>query len=145
MSRSGYILCFVLLAVAASITLACGAGNNPNRVIQSLSVSPASADAQDYPGGLVPFIATGTYNKAPMMVTPVQSTWVVVNQNGDQTTDVLINANGVAHCAAGASGVYNVGAWVAITPPPAGSCNVSSAYGNPCGDSVLGVAQLTCP
>jgi hypothetical protein len=145
MSRSGYFLCTVLLAVATSITFACGSGSKPTRVIQSLSVSPGSADAKDYPNGEVPFVATGIYNAAPMMVTPLQSTWAVVNQNGDQTTDVLINANGVAHCAAGASGAYNVGGWVAITPSPGGLCNVSSAYGNPCGDSVLGVAQLTCP
>jgi hypothetical protein len=145
MSRSGYVLCVVLLAVAASITFACGAGSKPTRIIQSLSVSPGSADAKDYPNGEVAFVATGIYNAAPVKVTPLQSTWAVVNQDGDQTSDVLINANGVAHCAAGASGVYNVGGWVAITPPPAGTCNVSSAYGNPCGDSVLGIAQLTCP
>jgi hypothetical protein len=145
MSRYGCFLCIVLLAVAASITFSCGAGSKPTRVIQSLNVSPGSADAKDYPNGEVPFVATGIYNAAPAMVTPLQSTWAVVNQNGEQTTDILINANGVAHCAAGASGVYNVGAWVAITPPPGATCNVSSAYGNPCGDSVLGVAQLRCP
>jgi hypothetical protein len=145
MSRYGYLLWVVLLGIVASITLACGVGSFPQRQIVSLTVSPPSADAQNYPNGQVQFTATGTFTAPPVTVTPLQSTWVAVGIDGP-TTDVTISPNGLAQCASGASGVYSVGAWVALLGrPPGALCNIVSPFGNPCGDSVLGTAQLTCP
>jgi hypothetical protein len=155
MPRHGYLFWTFFLGLAASLALACGGnpGNktpgmpgippdsNPQHQIVSLSVSPSSADASQ-----VQFLATGTYSSPPVTVGPLQANWVVIQPSGGQATEVSINANGFAQCAAGASGIYSVGAWVTLFPgPPAGLCNVVSPFGNPCGDSVLGTAQLTCP
>ena len=141
MSRHGYFGRIVLLGVAASITLACS--NIPQRQALSVSVSPSTATAPT--DGQVQFTATGTYNLAPTTVTPLQANWVVV-QNDEQTEAATINANGLAQCTSGASGAFTVGAWVVqFSKPPNAVCNVVSPFGNPCGDSVLGTAQLTCP
>lgn len=96
--------------------------------------------------GQVQFTATGTYNLTPTTVTPLQANWVVVDQAGQQTTAVTIDTNGLAECGSVASGDFTVGAWVIeFSKPPQAVCNVITAFGNPCGDSVLGTAQLTCP
>jgi hypothetical protein len=146
MPRHGFLLWIVLLGVVASTTSACGGPANPQHQILSLAVSPITADAQNYPNGEVPFTATGTYTSPPTTVTPLAATWVVVDQSGGQTTNVSITTNGLAQCVTGAPGVYSVGAWVTLFPgPPKVLCNVATPFGNPCGDSVLGIAQLTCP
>jgi hypothetical protein len=146
MKKYGPQLCFFSLIWAAAITLACG---SPSRRIQSLTVNPTSADAQSYPGGRVPFVATGYYNTSPATVTPLQANWSVLSEqvlNGVETllptTEVSVDTNGVAQCAAGASGTYVLGAWVAYQSRV--SCTVIRPFGDPC-DSVLGTAQLTCP
>jgi hypothetical protein len=132
------------LALSACVTLACGSNN---RQIDSINVVPASADAQNYPDGKVPFVATGHYSTAPRSVTPLQAGWGAASINqviGPPTDDVSIDANGVAQCNAGASGTYLVGAWVNVpykgppVPCPA------TLYGDSC-SSVVGTAQLTCP
>ena len=138
MTRHGYLLWIAVLYLAASITLACG--TNAQRQIVSLSMSPSTAQ-----GPQVQFNATGTYTASPVTVTPLQATWVVVNDTGSRTTEVSINTNGLAQCNSGASGVYTVGAWVVLLGPPKAVCSVLTAFGNPCGDSVIGFAQLTCP
>src|ERR1700693_2983266 len=53
-------------------TTACGSNSNP-RVLQSVTATPASADAQQFPGGRVQFTATGVFNTAPTQVTPLPS------------------------------------------------------------------------
>ena len=72
MSRPSFCRWISLLALVASIELACGSGSYK---IQSITVSPATADAQNYPNGQVPFVATGYYNSAPGTVTPLQANW----------------------------------------------------------------------
>src|ERR1019366_3164910 len=130
MSRSSFFLGISLLALVASIGLACGSGSYK---IQSVSVSPASADAQNYPNGQVPFVATGYYNSAPMTVTPLQANWGAASGSVPANGAVTVDSNGVAQCNAGASGTYTIGAWVNLpvngTPPcpsfafGAASCN----------------------
>jgi hypothetical protein len=56
MFRGEFSVCVVMLGLAAFLTLACG---NSTRQVQSVSVSPTAANAQDYPGGNIPFVATG--------------------------------------------------------------------------------------
>ena len=133
------------LALAASITLA-GAAGSPRKP-QALTVSPASADAQDYPDGRVPFTATGTFNSPPTPVSPLQASWgVAAEQDGNYgpTTAVSIDANGVAQCSAGASGVYAIGAWVQKNPGSP-TCELVGVFGEPICNSVFGTAQITCP
>ena len=140
MSRYTFSLWIISLVFAAWITLACGGGA---RKIQSISMSPASADAQDYPNGQVPFVATGYYNSAPMTVTPLQANWGAASGSVPANGAVTVDSNGVAQCNAGASGTYTIGAWVNLpvngTPP----CP-SFAFGAASCKYVLGTAKLTC-
>lgn len=48
----------VFIVLIACVTASCGNG----RQIEFVTVSPAVADAKNYPGGKVPFVATGHYN-----------------------------------------------------------------------------------
>src|SRR5215831_7618685 len=118
MSRYTFLLWIFTLVVAGWITLACG--NSPRR-IQSITVSPATAQAQSYLNGQVPFVATGYYNSAPTAVTPLQANWGAAAGNEPANGAVTVDSNGMAQCAAGVSGTYSVGAWVNLpvngTPP----------------------------
>jgi hypothetical protein len=140
---------FLLLVLAAAIMLACGsqppiASNcgstttaTNDGMPQSISVCPATADAASYPGGQVPFIATGNFNSGPTPVTPLKvQVWGVCQQNSP-TSDVSITSSGVAQCQAGASGTYQVFA----------SDETNCLAIGPCGNGcyVTGRAQLTCP
>jgi hypothetical protein len=131
----------ILLGIAASIALGCS--NIPQRQALSVTVSPAIVTAPA--DGQVQFAATGTYNLAPTTVDPLQANWAIVDQSGQPTVAVTVD-NGLAQCSSAASGVFTVGAWVVeFSKPPDVVCNVVTAFGNPCGDSVIGFAQLTCP
>ena len=55
--------------------LGCGG----SRQLQSVSVMPAAADAQNFPGAQVAFAATGTFNKppSPQPLTNGEISWCV--------------------------------------------------------------------
>src|SRR5579872_5813438 len=95
---------FVLISLAwfavASFLLACG--SSTPRQLQSITVSPAAADAQNSPGGQVQFTATGNYNTSPQMVTSPSVTWGTCYQNAS-TNAVSVTSGGLAQCAPGAS------------------------------------------
>jgi len=55
------------------ITLSCGGGTNPNRMLESISISPAAANAQN---GQAQFVATGTFSAPPVTVTPLAVNWI---------------------------------------------------------------------
>ncbi len=106
----------VSLASAAWMLLACGASDP--RPLQSITVSPASADAQDYPGDKAPFVASGHYNSTPTTVTPLQANWAAVSEQ--LVNGILTSVPSPApfrlitpelHSAAAASGTYAVIAW----------------------------------
>ena len=139
---------FLLLAIA--ITLACGSpashiaascssvpSVSNNGMPQTITLCPAVADAQDFPGGQVQFIAIGSYTAPPSPALPPSPSWGVCSQNAP-TTGVTITSSGVAHCAAGASGTYTV--WAAAGPA---LCLIAEPCGM-CGQPE-GTAQLTCP
>ena len=149
MSHYRSVLWIAFLGFVAYGVLACGG----SRKIQSITVNPASADAKDYPDGKVPFIATGKYNMSPPTVTPLRANWAVASLQtansvptlGVGTDEVLIDANGVAQCAAGAAGTFSVAAWVALpySGPPT-PCPLT-LYGSMSCPNVMGTTQLTCP
>jgi hypothetical protein len=141
MGRYGLPFFFLLLVLAAAITLACGSPSSPERLLQSVTVSPATADAQSYPGGEVQFTATGYYNTRPSPVTPLATYWPACYQ-GASTTGVLVDQDtGVAQCAAGSVGTYTV--FTENYSNSHGGCLGTSACGGGC--FVTGTAQLTCP
>lgn len=140
MRTCGFLFSFSLLILTAAITLACGSTPAP-RSAQSLVVSPAAAEAQDYPGGQVPFTAIGYYNTQPSPVRDVHAQWGACYQGGI-TNEVTISANGLAQCAAGSSGTYTVWAFVMsggeVCPLWVDACGGGGCH-------VTGTAQLTCP
>jgi len=131
---------FFLLVLAAAVTLACG--SSPH-VLQSVSVSPATADAQSYSKGQVQFTATAYYDTMPMAVKSAPATWGACSR-GANTDGVSVSTNGLAQCAAAAAGNYTVFAFV----PDPGFKGVCGGGANPCAGScggAVGTAQLTCP
>jgi hypothetical protein len=144
---------FGLLVVAAWLALACGASPTGPHLIQSLTLSPASADAQNYAEGKVGFVATGHFDTAPFTVTPLPANWGAESEfvsNGSLTYGsangaVSVDTNGVAQCALGALGTYAVVAWVIQDPNLRGTCGSSNSIGEPGCNVVQGIAQLTCP
>jgi hypothetical protein len=130
---------FCLFALLAFGTLGCGS----SRQLQSVSLSPASANAQNFPNGQVSFTATGSFNKPP---SPVQLTskdvgWCVGSTSGmcvgNISVGVTVDQNGLAQCVPGFTGTDTILAGT-----------MSSAMMNPDVGSqlkVFGVARLTCP
>jgi len=148
MSRHKLTLSVTILCLAAGLALACGSSHK----IESVTIDPASADAQDYPDGKVPFVATGHYNSSPKSVTPLQADWgvqVYSFTNGTMVKldgSISIDSNGYAQCGASASGTYTIAASVALPhsgPPP--PCPLSLYNNVAACPSVIGTAQLTCP
>lgn len=138
-----------LLVLAIAIVLACGSPMShltPNcnaaptatnsGIPLSITLCPAVADAQDFPGGQVQFIAIGSYSAAPSPATPARAFWGACYQNAP-TSGVTITSAGVAQCAAGSAGTYSVFASVPTM------CLVITACGGGC--QVSGYAKLTCP
>ena len=93
---------FFLAVLAIAITLACG-GSSP-RALQSLSLSPPTANAQ---GSTVQFTATGYFNDQPSPAKLLAANWGACYQN-QRTTAVSVSSDGLAQCAAGAVGTYTV-------------------------------------
>lgn len=115
----------ILPLVAAGVIVAeCGSNT------QTIRVSPAVADAKNYPGGVVPFTASG----------PSQLIWCIgkVNGvcNGFVISPAVIDSTGHAHCVPGLSGTVTVlaGTGGIVVNPDTGE-QLSS----------FGTAQLTCP
>jgi hypothetical protein len=126
---------FFLLAVISIATIGCGSMNSTsNRVLQSMTLSPANADAQSTQGK-VQFTATGTFSKAPSpatvpFVSPYTGTWAT-----SDTNIATITQAGLAQCVSGAAGTVTI---TAIT-------STNSASGPKMSTAVSSSAKLTCP
>jgi hypothetical protein len=133
-----------LLLVAGAIMLACGSSQHSVQTLQSVTLSPASADAKNYPNGEVQFTATGTFAAPPSPVTPLPVTWNTCNVNNQP--EISISATGAAQCNSGAVGTFVVEA-TGTQNLGQGQCLAIMACGSPGEDceGVHGVAQLTCP
>jgi hypothetical protein len=105
------------------VVLTAGCGNSAPRVLQSVTASPATADAKNFPNGQVHFVPTGTYNKPPTTVTPLPVTAWSANPN----TIATVDQNGIAACSPGQIGTVKISVAVAGDGP------------------LMDVAQLTCP
>ena len=131
--------CMVLAILSL---FASGCGNS--RQLQSVAVSPATANAQNFPNGQVQFSATGTFNKppSPQPLTAKDVTWCVATGPdtgacaGNINKGAFVDTNGVANCVANFSGTATILAGQAMPSM------------NPDGGSqlrVFGKAQLVCP
>lgn len=109
---------------------ASGCGSGSPRLLQSVSVTPASADAHTFPNGQVQFTALGSYNHPPSPSPITESGWSLSDPN-----IATISQSGLAQCNAGASGV------VTVKASASGPCT-----GTGCTAVMLsGTAQLSCP
>jgi hypothetical protein len=123
-----------LLALSlAIVTTACGSSSP--RMLQSVIVTPANADAQNFPSGQVQFTPTGIFNKAPTHVTPLPAcsatmsadTCITAWSTSSPGTIATVDQSGVAQCMAGQSGSVSIAVAVVGDRP------------------VMNVAKLTCP
>lgn len=137
MTKFGFGPLFLVVLVLGVLTTP-GCGNN--RQLQSIAVSPAVADAQDFPDGKVQFTAAGAFSRPPTPVSPLTVKWSIGPWfNVAQRTDVTVDSNGVAQCL-GFVGTVEVWATAAADP------DVAPAEIDPFKTKmVLGTAQLTCP
>src|SRR5260370_22747638 len=63
-----------ILLLTASLV---GCGGGSTRHLLSISISPPTANGANFPLGAVQFTATGTFDKAPVTVTPLTATWSI--------------------------------------------------------------------
>lgn len=126
------------ILILAWIVTGCGS----SRHLRSVTVSPVSADAQNFAGGKVQFTATGTFSKPPSPVPITQSaTWCVGMNTGRCAGNInpgaTVSPSGVAQC----------------EPLFAGTVTILAGEGTPMMMNpdtgtqlqVFGSAQLTCP
>lgn len=136
------LLCsLIVLTAIAGLALSCGASQGQGQ-LESIAVSPGNADAQSFPGGEVPFIATGHYVNPSHVVTPQPANWAAC-QKGLPTTDVSVSSSGVAKCASGTVGAYSINAWTISNAPGTTNCTAITGCGGGC--TIEGTAQLICP
>jgi hypothetical protein len=127
------------LVLAALVFSACGSG----RQLRSVSLSPLAADAQSFPGGRVPFVATGIFNNSPTPVTLTSKDvmWCIGASQGSCVGNInpgaTVDQTGMVQCNSGFVGTATI-----LAGKP------SSVMGMPDTGSqlkVFGMAKLTCP
>ena len=123
-----------ILTVFVIVLLSCG---NSSDKLQSISVTPATADAKDYANGQVQFAASGMYSNG-REVKPLAVLWTGGSPWVMQPWAIQIDGNGLASCVS-AVGTFEV--W-AVAPINA---NIPLSAMNQSTPQVSGTAQLTCP
>ncbi|HEY6306267.1 MAG TPA: hypothetical protein VI488_07370 [Candidatus Angelobacter sp.] len=100
---SALIVCtsFFLILLGTGTTGCGGSVMNSGRMLQSLTVTPASADAQTFPGGRVQFTVTGTFNMVPVTVASPVVMWSIGSPFAPPSPTMpqaSVNATGLAQC-----------------------------------------------
>jgi len=133
--HTSLFLIFFSLGIAG-----CGGSMSSSRQLQGLTVSPASADAQAFPGGKVQFTATGTFSMAPVTVTSPAVLWSIGSPFGSPPVNIpaSVDATGLAQCN-GFVGKVIVEA-TAPSEPEIPILQMTSMT-----STVSGMAQMTCP
>lgn len=136
---SAAILTLVMCAVLLP-TVSCGGNMSMmGRQLQSITVTPASADAKNFPSGMVQFTAMGNFTMSPMSAAPAVM-WSIGNPFSSQPAPagVTISATGLAQCS-GFTGSTIVMATAPMDPLiPLAQMSTMTA-------NVSGSATLICP
>ena len=127
--------------------LGCGSGGP--RQLQSVTLSPPSADAKNFSKDQVQFTATGTFSQppSPALLTNREILWCVGGPanaanptaglcSGNIAPLAAINQNGLAQCSAFFQGTVNILAGTALPP-------INPDVGPQL--KIFGAAQLICP
>lgn len=125
---------FLLLVISALIS--CGLNQHK---FKSLRVTPAAADAKDYPNGQVQYTVTATYIDG-RQVTSISALWT---PGGPWTLTpwpaISLSASGLASCGTVAPGIYPIVATAPIDPNfPISKMTMTTPQ-------VSDIASLTCP
>ena len=139
MSKLGFWMgkSFCVLAVCAG--LSCGG----SRELVGISITPASADAHNFTGDQVQFVATGTFSQSPRtaQLSRADIGWCVGTSsgmcNGNIAGGASIDSNGVATCQPAFQGT------VTLLAGKAKSAQVNPDQAYPL--RIFGTAQLICP
>jgi hypothetical protein len=125
-------------AFLAMVVISCGSPSIPNagRVLLSIAVTPAQADAL---GGQVVFTANGTFSVAPSpapvtFAAPYTGGFAVAPNSSNQVIATIVatgSGTATVQCVAGVSGTVEVGA--------------TASANNGTSTTVSGAAQITCP
>jgi hypothetical protein len=128
-------LLFVVALAFQGINCGSSSSMNSNRVLNSIAVTPATANAQ---GGQVQFTATGTFSTPP---SPAVLTFASPNVGSfvvDPAMATIVSSNGgtvTVKCVSGASGTTTI---------TANACAFATGTMGTC-VPVMGSAKLTCP
>jgi hypothetical protein len=144
-----FLLSALILVLLVSAGCAGGSmvtNNTSSRMMQGLMVTPSAADAQKSPNGQVQFMASATFNMAPMNVMSPVVRWSIGNPFATpmpmamsmSTGQPTISATGVAQC----NGFVGI-ATVEATAPADPSMSISQM--NTMTRNVSGMASLICP
>jgi len=141
MNRIDLLASVAALCLIVPTSTGCGSAN---RQLQSIAVTPATADAQDFLGGIVQFSAVGNYSggsPAQGSISTIQ--WCAspgpgtcVSQN--VKPGVTISQTGLAQCDPGSAGAWTINA----DSPPIQASQPGGEIGS---NIVVGSATLTCP
>jgi|SRR6185312_91773 hypothetical protein len=109
-----------------------------SHVLVSISVAPATADANNFPNGEVQFTATGKFSDGT--TAPIAVMWSAQPPFTTVADFFLLNSSGVGQCIAGGTeGKMTVFATAPADPSlPLSQMTVRTT-------NVTGTAQLTCP
>ncbi len=138
MRKSPSLIAIGSLTILAIQAMSCGSNNNSNRFLQSITVTPAAADAQKFPNGQVQFTATGNFTKPPSPSVLTFATPYSGGFNVDPAMATIVSTGTgtvTVQCLPGASGTTTV---TALACKNATGTKATCAVAN-------GTAQLTCP
>lgn len=132
---------FFLILFGLGIAGCGGSMMSGSRQMQSVTVTPASADAQAFPGGKVQFTAKGTFNMAPITVMSPPVLWSIGSPFGPPPVNMpaaSVDANGLAQCNGFVGNVI-----VEATAPSEPEIPLLQMTSTTM--TVSGTAQMTCP
>lgn len=142
MRRFSAFILFLVVSAVLVLTISCGGASmaTQGRQLQSITVSPANADARNFPNGMVQFTAMGNFNMAPMTASmPVM--WSIGNEMSSSMPPVGVTINsmtGMAQCSGFTGTVFIMASAPAEPQVPLAQMSTMTM-------NVNGMAQLTCP
>jgi hypothetical protein len=135
MGRLRLLIPSLALTFLALALISCGSSS---KKLGSISITPAVADAKDFPNGQVKYTAAGTYSDGSQ-VKPLPVMWSAGPPWVATSWDVKVDGNGIATCGTSPAGTYPV--WAGAPT----SVSTSVTMMNQSTPMVTATAQLTCP